>query len=339
MQKIWIVTGAAGHLGQNIVQQLVLSGARVRGLLREGEPAPAGIEVVRGDVCKPESLQALFTGLQGMEIRVVHTAAIIDITSKVSAGTRDVNIGGTRNLVELCLHHNVYRFVYVSSVHAIPEAPGRQVMREIRHFSALRVRGGYAKTKAEATRFVLGAVVQRGLPAVVLLPSGIIGPLDPGHNNLMNVLRSFVAGRLRVCPKGGYNLVDVRDVAAACIAAADKGRVGESYILSGKHMTMTELSRMTGQITGRGGLCTEVPNWVVRVVAPLTEKWALCTGRAPLVTPYALHALGSNDNFNHDKASRELGYHPRNMEKTLQDTIDWLREAEPELFTVKNKLK
>lgn len=325
MNGLVLLTGANGHLGRTVASLLVNQGWRVRGLVLPNEKAPfleaAGVSIVRGDVRDRASLLPLFKDLPPEGAVVIHAAAVIDITSAVSKMAYEVNVQGTKNMVQLALMRPISRFIHVSSVHAIPEAPNGNLICETKRFSARQVEGGYAKTKAEASRYVMMAVDKWGLPAIILHPAGIIGPGDTGSNNIVSVLRSYLEGRIPACPRGGYNLVDVRDVAAAVIAAIHHGRVGETYILSGNHWEFRQLFTLIRQITGRGRRCAAVPMWLARLAAPLLEKTALRQHRRPLVTPYSLRALASNDNFTHEKATRELGFSPRPLYATLTDTL------------------
>lgn len=179
MKNLYIVTGANGHLGSTLVRMLQRRGAEVRGLLLPQEQAASHSRVTyyHGDVREKESLRPLFEDTGDTRVTVIHTAGIIDISEHVSPLLYDVNVGGTRNMVELCEEYRVYRMVYVSSVHAIPEKDKNCVLHEVRHFSPNEVVGGYAKTKAEATQIVLDAA-DHGLNAVVVHPSGILGPYD-----------------------------------------------------------------------------------------------------------------------------------------------------------------
>ncbi len=349
MNRIYIVTGAGGHLGRHIVQQLLDEGQAVRAFLLTGEKMPLGknsplLRCYWGDVRDKETLRPLFAGLAGQQIVVVHAAAVIDITTKVSPLAYEVNVLGTKNMVESALQYGVYRFIYVSSVHAIAEPACSQLIRETRQFSPSTVEGGYAKTKAEAAALVIRATQQQGLPGILLHPTGIIGPMDAGNNNLVTAIKNYVQGSLRICPKGGYDFVDVRDVASACIAAADKGRVGEPYILSGRYYRISELFDMLREISRKKRGYWVLPNWVASTAAPLMEKAALRKGKAPLVTKYSLYTLHSHAAFSHEKASRELGFWPRDIWDTLTDTLHWLqgkgdaqRETKRRLARVKPK--
>lgn len=329
MDRIYIVTGANGHLGGTIVRMLRRAGAAVRGLVLPAEKvADAGaVRYFKGDVRDKASLEPLFADTDGRDVVVIHTAGIVDIADKVSPAMYAVNVGGTRNITALCLEHRVSRLVYVSSVHAIPEKDGLQVLREVHHFSPDEVVGGYAKTKAEATQIVLDAVAA-GLNAVVVHPSGILGPYDASGNHLVQLVVDYVRGKLPACVRGGYDFVDVRDVAAGCLAAVDKGRAGECYILSNRHYEVKDVLRIAKKVQG-GRKLPVLPMWMARAAAPMLEWVAKRRRERPLYTKYSLYTLASNDRFSHDKATRELGYQPRDLYQTIRDTIAWLNRKRP----------
>lgn len=327
MKRLYIVTGANGHLGSTIIRMLKRKHADIRGLIlpqEEAEDAPC-VRYIHGDVRDKASLEPLFEGTEGYEVIFIHTAGIIDITEDVTEFMYDVNVNGTRNVIELCTEHNVKRLLYVSSVHAIPEKDKYQVLEEVERFSPDAVVGGYAKTKAEATQLVLDAV-REGLDAVVVHPSGILGPYDNehNHNHLVQMVKSYISGHLPACVNGGYDFVDVRDVARGCLAAVERGRSGECYILSNRHYEVKDVLNMIRSIYG-GRKLPVLPMWMAKAAAPVLEKSAKRKKERPLYTKYSLYTLNSNDKFSHDKATRELGYKPRDLFKTMKDTIGWIR--------------
>ena len=326
MKRLYIITGANGHLGRNIVERLLKAGHEVRAFILQGEEMPRFpnddlMTVYSGNVCDIDSMAPLFANSAGREVIVIHAAAIIDIRTKVSPLAYQVNVGGTKNIIELALKYHVYRYIHLSSVHAIPEPKVNKLICETKSFSPAKVHGGYAKTKAEASQLVIDAVTQRGLPGIILQPSGIIGPGDMGTNNIVAAIKSFVQGKLHICPQGGYNFVDVRDITAVCVRAADCGRVGESYLLSGRYYRMKDVFEMANSITGHKRRFVSLPIWLLKIFAPGMEKWAEHKHQAPLITPYSLFALASRANFSHEKATRELNFWPRDMYDTLKDTI------------------
>ena len=204
MKQIYIITGANGHLGSTIVRLLQNTGAEVRGLILPGEKAfdRENIRYFHGDVRMPDSMRPMFENTGNAEVLVIHTAGIVDISETVSPTLYDVNVGGTRNVIGLCREYQVKRLVYVSSVHAIPEKDKTSVLTEVTHFSPKEVVGGYAKTKAEATQLVLDAA-KGGLDAVVVHPSGILGPYDASGNHLVQMVRDYLYGKLPACVSGG----------------------------------------------------------------------------------------------------------------------------------------
>lgn len=330
MKKRYIVTGACGHLGSTIVRMLKKEQAEVRGLLAPGEEAEdtGNIRYISGDVRRIETLEKLFDGGTGMETVVIHTAGIVDIADEVSPHIYDVNVNGTKNIISLCRKYKVSRLVYVSSVHAIPEGDKLSVIAETKEFSPDTVVGGYAKTKAEATKEVLRAA-QEGVDAVVVLPSGILGPYDRSGNHLVQLIRDYVRGALPACVRGGYDFVDVRDVAKGCLLAAEKGRAGECYILSNRHYEVRELLKMAAAFV-RTKKIPVLPAWMAKMAEPFIRIDARRKKRRPLYTKYSLHVLNSADRFSHEKATSELGYRTRDMKATIRDTVRWLRAQRAE---------
>lgn len=327
MGIVYIVTGAAGHLGGTIVRTLTQAGANIRALIMPGEEAPAGdnVKTFCGDVTDKESLEHLFD-CGGDEAVVIHAAGIVSIDDSVSDKLRKVNVGGTDNIISLCRSgggcDGVKRLVYVSSVHAIPENRGL-VTSETDVFSPDLVKGGYAKTKAQATANVLRAAGE-GLDAVVVHPSGIIGPYDRGGNHLVQLISDYLRGRLPACVKGGYDFVDVRDVAEGCIRAAVSGVKGRCYILSNKYFEISEIIDMVRKVAG-GRHIPALPAAAAMAALPFIRAGARLTHKRPLFTGYSIYTISSDSRFSHERATAELGYSPRGMNSTIWDTVRWLR--------------
>ena len=327
MKKLFIITGANGHLGGTIVRMLNGRPVQVRGLVfgDKKKQDTGSIHYYSGDVREPETLRPLFEGCEDMETIVIHTAGIIDISNHVSPELYDVNVNGTKNILALCREYPVKRLVYVSSVHAIPEQKRGNVTGEIRDFSPDAVVGGYAKTKAEATREVRRAA-QEGLDAVVVHPSGILGPYDRSGNHLVQMVAEYLHGTLPACVKGGYDFVDVRDVAEGCLLAAEKGRKGECYILSDRYCEIREVLEIAGAVSGKKKLPV-LPLWMAKMAAPFIQLHARRKKRRPLYTAYSLHVLGTGERFSHKKAMEELGYHPRDLKVTIRDMVAEMQGA------------
>lgn len=327
MKTIYLVTGAAGHLGSVLVRKLCAKGEIVRALVLPKDPnaayLPKQAQLCYGDVTQPETIAPYFRHGAEEKLVVIHAAGIVSISSHYDPKVHQVNVRGTANVVNLCRRYRADKLVYVSSVHAIPELPKGRVMTEIRQFDYHKVVGLYAKTKAAATAIVLRAA-KKGLNASVVHPSGIFGPFDPGHGHLTQLVIDYCKGGLTAGVQGGYDFVDVRDVADGILACCNRGRRGECYLLSNRYYTLKEVLDLCSKITGRKPIRTYLPMWFAKGTAFLSEIYYKIRRQPPLYTSYSLYTVSVNSLFSHRKAELELGYHPRSLESTLRDSIGWL---------------
>lgn len=327
MNELYLITGAAGHLGSTLVRRLLELNKHVRALVLPNEKhVPEGaIEICYGDVRNKESLLTFFDNPQDKDLIVIHCAGIVSIATKYQQQVYDVNVSGTKNIIDLSQQHQVKKLVYVSSVHAIPEKKKGETIYEVSEFNPEEVVGLYAQTKSEATSYVLEAA-KTGLNASVVHPSGIAGPFDYGRGHITALVIDYCKGRLTSGVKGGYDFVDVRDVADGIIACVEKGGRGECYILSNEYFSVRELLYLLHDITGKKEIKRLLPLWFLNVFASSAELYYKLLKRPPLFTPYSIYTLNSNANFSHEKATTELGYTTRDMKETLTDTVCWLKE-------------
>ena len=328
MITTYIITGANGHVAQTIIRKLKKENCVIRGLLlpSENNQDTGNVTYYKGDITEPESMREIFTGIDAKNTVVIHAAGIISIDDEITQLLYNVNVNGTKNIIAACQHYGVGRLVYVSSVHAIDEGDGLRVIKEVKSFSEDVVEGAYAETKAEATQAVMDAIAE-GLDAVVVHPSGILGPGDDGRNHITQLIQSYLSGNLLGGVTGGYDFVDVRDVAEGIIAAAKKGRKGECYILSNRFIPIPDLLKYMQIATGgRKKIC--FPLGLAKAMAPIFEWIGEVTKTRPLFTRYSLRTMESNGRFSHDKATMELGYSPRDMMDTVRDTILYLQTGE-----------
>ena len=326
MKKLYLITGGTGHLGQNVIRLLLQEKdpdmtIRVLALPSDRTPLPPGVERVDGDVCAADSMRLFFQADGYDETVLFHLAAIITIASKPKPAVWRVNVEGTGNVMEMALRHHVDRAVYVSSVHAIPEKPLPDKITEMAHFSPESVQGQYAKSKAAAAEIVL-QYAKRGLNVSIVHPSGIIGPGDTLLNNHMTrTIAAIASGRIPVSIAGGYDFVDVRDVAKGILQCEAKGKAGECYILSGHYTTVRDLMKIISGYTGRGFLPLRIPKGFLRAAAVLGEWFAKALHRRPLFTPYSMATLQTNAFFSNLKARRELGFRARPLRRTVQNVL------------------
>lgn len=318
-----VVTGATGHIGYALVRELSKRGFDIRALVLPGEDtshlSDYAVEFVTGDVRDISSLTRAFEGAK----YVFHLAGIVSIGSGGRRLLHEVNVQGTHNVVEACRKAGVERLLYVSSIHAFREPPKGELLTESKEFDAKRVKGSYAKTKAEATLCVLSAA-REGLDAVVVHPTGVIGPYEFRLSNLGQLVADFLRRRLYAYIEGGYDFVDVRDVAAGIVNACLLGKSGENYILSGERITVKELLRVLEQATGIPAPTFRIPCWLALATGPFSELYYKMRRQKPLYTSYSVRTLMQSCSTTCEKAVRELGYRHRPIAQSLRDTADWI---------------
>ena len=325
-QGLVAVSGAAGHIGANLVRALLARGRRVRALVREHTAGLDGlpVEIVQCDVTDAEACRGALSGAAV----VYHLAARISVGWDPPAPVEAVNVGGTRNVVEACLTCGVERLVHFSSIHAFAAEPVDGVIDEARPLASADSHTlVYDRTKAEGERLVVAGVA-RGLHAVIVNPASVLGPNDFTPSAMGEVLLDLFHGRFPALVGGaGFNWVDVRDVVSAALAAEGRGRDGEHYLLTGHFMSLVELARLWGRVSGAKIPRTVVPMGLARVAAPFAATWARLRGRRALFTSDSLRVLRNHRQISHARASAELGHAPRPLEETLRDTHAWFEQA------------
>ena len=330
MKRIYIVTGANGFLENNIIRKLEQDdNNEIRAFVLNGESIKSleklKCKIYYGDVTKKETLLPLFENIDGKEVFVIHSAAVVYIKTKYNPLVYNVNVNGTKNVVDKVIETKA-KLIYISSVHAIPEKENNDLIEEITDFNPDEVHGLYAKTKAGAAKYVMNAVKNKNLNACIIHPSGIIGPYDYGNSHLTELVREVSNGKLFATVKGGYDFVDVRDVADAIITASKKDNKGECYILSNRYITIKELSDLICDVQGIKKIKIVLPICLAKIIAPFFEAHYNLKKQTPLFTKYSLYTLSSNSNFSNKKAKEELEYKNRDMKDTIKETISWLNK-------------
>ncbi len=340
-KKLNVITGGKGYVGFALVKELEARGEKMRLLLRTDSPYFDDIECEKymGDVTSLEQLEEAF---QGADV-VYHVAGIVDISGTKDKQVWEVNFEGTKNVVAACKKCGVKTLVFCSSVDAIPPSEDVNVIKEIDSFDPDLLEGAYAKSKAAATQYVLDSA-DDNLKVCVVHPSCCIGPYD--NNNTSSVgtmLNLYLKGLFPVSMDfGGYNFVDVRDVAKGMVAAAEKGGNGECYILSGYAHTLDEFIKTLAYVCGKKPPKFKLRKSMIVKLLPEIEKIFDALKLPPLLNEYSVRKLCENCNFSCFKAKTELGYDPMTLESSLRDTIAWMeerkldekeREAEAETYS------
>lgn len=322
-QIMIVVTGAAGHVGANLVTALLAQGRPLRVLVHKDRRAFEGldVEVIRGDIRDPESLVKAF---KNAEV-VYHLAAYISISKDDWPLLEVVNVTGTRNVVEACLRCGVRRLVHFSSIHSLARPTADVLVDESDSLVESRRYPPYDRSKAAAEKEVRQGI-EKGLEAVIISPTGIIGPNDYKPSHFGEALLRMASGRLPSLVSGGFDWVDVRDVVQGAMRAEERAPAGAKYIFSGHWVSLREVARLVEQLTGVPAPGFVCPMWLARVGAPFVSSFDRLAGRRPLYTSVSLQALRDNRDISHQKATEELGYHPRPFKETLIDTLRWFKE-------------
>jgi len=325
-----LVTGSTGFVGSLLVARLLEArpADRVAAFLLPSEPVPpafAGrVEVLRGDLRDPASVSAAVAGRD----LVFHVAGYISYWRLDADLMEAVNVGGVRAVVDACVAHRVKRLVHVSSVGAIGFKPDGTPAAEDESFNWPED-FGYMTTKRDGQRAVMDAVRERGLDAVVVNPASIMGPGDPvpgsAHNRLYgNMYKGpFFFGTFA----GGLAVVDVRDLVELILAAAERGRKGESYLAVGANVPYAEVLRIMARKAGKAFVPFAVPPFLLVAAGALAEAFSRLTRKRPLITSAYGRLSGWTAYYSSEKSRRELGATYRSLEDTIGDACAYYERA------------
>ena len=319
------VTGAAGYVGINLVRLLRDTGWQVRTIARRPVAGidTAGVEHTIADVRDVAVLTEAFAGIDV----VFHLAARITLATD-DPEAWDVNVNGPAAVAAAALAAGVSRLVHCSSVHSFDLALARPRLNEVSPRSTRPTRPLYDRSKY-AGELEVHKVIDRGLDATIVNPTGILGPIDLGPSRINAFVDAAARGRLPVVVRGGFDWVDVRDVASSLVAAAERGRTGENYLLSGHRASALHLARLAAALNGHRGPLVVVPALLARRAAPAGERISRWF-HTDFVTPASVGTLLDDPVVEGDKARRELGHDPRPLEDSVRDTVRWF-EGEAEL--------
>ena len=315
------LTGASGHIGANLCRALLEQNHELKILVNQYTDSlqELDLEHIKGNLLDPVSLRDL---ADGTEI-FIHLAAIISIN-----GNRQIlntNVEGTRNVLKAVRETGVKRLIHFSSIHALIHDPLDRALDETRPL-ALNDHIIYNRSKAMAEQAVYESVAD-GLDAVIINPTSVMGPNDFKPSLVGQAIIQLYKGEIPALIPGGYDWVDVRDVVSGTITAIDKGRTGQSYLLSGHYLSLADLYEMLRKLKDDGKNLPVLPFWLAELGVPFLKIWARMTGNKPLYTRESVEILKTaHTNISSEKALKELDYQSRPFKETLKDTITWFRE-------------
>jgi dihydroflavonol-4-reductase len=317
------VTGANGHVGYNLCKLLTEKGHKVKALAHKNTSSVSKLDVtlVKGDLADPSSLLELADGAEVL----FHLAARISITGDPSGSVYRSNADGTRNMLKAAKETKVRRFIHFSSIHAFRQDPHDKPLDENRPLVGSEA-FAYDRSKAEGERAVMESV-SNGMDAVILSPTAIIGPADPEPGLTGKAVLQLVNRKIPALVPGGYNWIDVRDVALAAFSAIEKGRTGQKYLVAGTWHSVQELSGIIGKQSGVKTVSMVLPTWTAKVGLPFISMYSRISGNEPLYTSESLEILAQGNRLiDNTKARKELGLDPRPLDRTIGDLLCWFRE-------------
>jgi len=316
------ITGASGHIGNNLCRELIQRGHRVKVLAHNFDISLTGLDIekVKGDILDKKALNTLIGGADF----VFHAAAVISIGKNSREKIFQTNIEGTRNIIEACFRFKTKRLIHFSSIQALKNGLPDKIMDESGPLAGNEAYY-YSQSKVRAEMLLLDGC-NHGLNAVILNPSSVLGPFDFVPSLAGQMIIKIATGKLPFLIAGGYHWVDVRDVVSAAINAMGKGRSGERYLLSSEWMSLSDIA---------GKICKDVnrkvpvivPGFVAWSGLPFIQLFSKLSGKNALYTRESLEIVSHSPKLvNHQKAVTELQFKPRPVEETVIDSLHWLND-------------
>jgi nucleoside-diphosphate-sugar epimerase len=321
------VTGGTGFIGRSVIRKLIARGYQVTALTRSQAGAALlhdlGATAVPGDVTDRESMR---NAMRGSDV-VFHLAAIYDFSPQQLARCEAINVGGTRNVLELAYELGVPRIIYTSSLAVFGDTRGELPDETYRVPESNLTE--YDRTKWAAHYEVAEPLIARGAPITIVMPGAVYGPGDTSW--LAEMMRLFFRGLLPVVP-GPESVVTyayVDDVAEGHILAAERGRIGESYILAGPAVPLGEMVEFWAQLTGKKAPVAAVPARLARHLAPVAGRVEPLLPLPQVASSELIRSLGASYAGRADKARAELGWRPRPLQTGMLQTFEWIAATEP----------
>ena len=320
-----LITGATGFVGGAVARALVKRGIDIRVIARGGSDLQnlEGLphELVTGDLRDQPSLRIALTGCS----QLYHVAAHYALWAKDPSIFYDVNVIGTRNLLEAARDVGTERIVYCSTIGAIGLPPGGGLGTEETPVSLEQMAGHYKRSKYLAEQEVL-KLAKAGLPVVIVNPSAPVGAADVKPTPTGQIVVDFMKGRMPAYIETGLNIVDVDDVAAGHLLAMEKGRTGERYILGGKNLMLREVLEILSRLSGVKAPTIELPRLAILPLAYLNLWVANMTGQPPRIPLEGVKMAKYKMHYNCSKAIRELGIPQTPPEVALEKAVRWFRD-------------
>jgi dihydroflavonol-4-reductase len=319
-----LVTGAAGFLGSHVARQLVARGDDVRVLMRASSTnrpiADLSLEYVTGDLRDPASLERALKGAK----RVFHVAADYRLWAKRKKDIYDSNLGGTKNLLEAAKRAGVEQLIYTSTVATIAvDRP--QLPNEFTDAKLEEMVGHYKRSKWMAEREALSAA-SAGLPVIVVMPTTPVGPWDWKPTPTGKIILDFLNGKMPGYVETGLNFVGVEQCAAGHLLAAEKGKVGQRYLLGGENLTLKAMLDLLSKITGLPAPKLKIPHGLALGVAYANTVFSRLLGREPGIPVEGVKIARHMMFVDCSRAQGELGFRPEPVSAALERAVCWYND-------------
>src|SRR5271154_2754726 len=322
---ITLVTGATGFVGSHVARQLVAAGDTVRVLVRRSSNLALlenlGAERVEGDLRDGASLERAMQGVR----RVYHVAADYRLWTPKPAEIYESNVEGTRRLLDAAQRAGVERIVYTSTVATIAVPRHGALPNEATQATLDEMIGHYKRSKFLAEQVAIDAA-RAGAPVVIVNPTAPVGPGDWKPTPTGRIILDFLRGKMPAYVDTGLNVAAVEDVAAGHLLAAEKGRVGERYILGGGDQTRKQILDALSAITGRPAPRVRLPHAIALAAGYAEELFSRLAGREPQIPVEGVKMSRHRMFVESDKAARELGYNAGKIESALERAVRWYEE-------------
>ncbi len=315
------LTGAAGHLGAALLQELTKRNIAVKALIRGNDTRSCTglpVEIIKGDMLQTEALQKL---MQDCDV-VIHCAALISVNGDPNGLVHKTNVEGTQLVVDNALQCGIKRFIQISSIHAFKQQPSLDVLDEQREHVDEKA-FAYDRSKLAGQKIALAA---SNMEVLVIHPTSIIGPYDFKPSLMGQVIIDMYKGRLPFIFNGGFDFCDCRDVANAIANATSMGKPGQAYLLGGKWHSLKQLAQFLSAASSKRINPFALPHVAARLGLPVVKLIGVIQKKEPLYTIEALDALFNGNRFiSSEKAKAALGYTNRPLKETIQDTFYWFK--------------
>jgi dihydroflavonol-4-reductase len=320
-----LVTGASGFVGSHVARQLVSAGQSVRVLVRRGSNLAAlgglHLECFEGDLRDTSSLERAMLGVR----RVYHVAADYRLWTPRPEEIYETNVEGTRRLLAAAKNAGVERIVYTSTVATIAVPRHGTLPNEDTRATVDEMIGHYKRSKFLAEQVAVEAAAA-GVPVVIVNPTAPVGPWDWKPTPTGRIILDFLKGKMPAYVDTGLNVAAVEDIAAGHLLAAEKGRIGERYILGARNMTLKQILDALSAITGRPAPRVRLPHAIALAAGYADELFSRLAGREPQIPVEGVKMSRHRMFVESDKAARELGYKPTSVEAALERAVRWYEE-------------